>query len=62
MKRIRMVGDYELVYEKEMNMYRVKKIETEDFSSWINSEKGEDLKKIDEDEFFLAAEELFTKE
>lgn len=57
MERVRMVGKFELVYEREMNMYRIKRTETEEFSNWFSSEEAEDLKTMDEDDFFTTAEE-----
>lgn len=56
MERKRMVGDYELVYEPDMRMYRIMNKETEEFSAWFSPEEGEELKKADEDEFFSTAE------
>lgn len=55
-----MVGDFELVYEKEMNMYRIKRTESEDFSNWLSSEEAEELKQMDEDDFFTEAEKFLS--
>lgn len=57
MERVRMVGDYELVYEKEMNMYRFMRTGTEDFGAWFSPDDAAELKAMDEDKFFKAAEE-----
>lgn len=51
-----MVGNYELVYEPDMKMFRIMNKETEEFSAWYNSEEAEELKKMDEDDFFATAE------
>lgn len=52
-----MVGVFELIYEPDMNMFRIMKKETEEFSAWYSSEEVEELKEMDEDEFFVTAEE-----
>lgn len=56
MERQRMVGNYELVYESEMNMFRITNTETEEFSKWFSSKEAEELKEMNEDEFFETAE------
>lgn len=61
MERIRMVGDYELVYENNMKMYRIMKKDTEEFSDWYSSEEAEELKEMKEDEFFSTAEKSIKK-
>lgn len=61
MKRIRMVGDYELVYEQDMKMYRILKKSTEDFSRWFNTEEADDLQKMNDDDFFAFAEDALKK-
>ena len=61
MERVRMVGDFELVYEKDMKMYRIMKKESEQFSKWYNSEEAEELKKMDDDDFFSTAEQAIRE-
>ena len=61
MERVRMVGDFELVYESDMKMYRIMKIETEEFGAWYSPEDAEELKKMDEDDFFATAEESISR-
>ena len=61
MERVRMIGDYELVYEPDMKMFRIMKKETEEFSAWYSREDAEDLKKMDEDDFFATAEEAISR-
>ena len=56
MERQRMVGDYELVYEPDMKMFRIMNKKTEEFSAWFSSEEAENLKGMDEDAFFETAE------
>ena len=56
MERRRMVGDYELVYEPDIKMFRIMNKKTEEFSKWFTFEEAEELKNIDEDEFFARAE------
>lgn len=56
MERIRMVGNFELVYEQDMKMYRIMKKDSEEFSKWYNSEEAEELKEMNEDDFFATAE------
>ena len=56
MGRQRMVGDYELIYNSDMNMFRIMNKETEEFSGWFSSEEAEKLQGMDRDEFFLRAE------
>ena len=57
MERVRMVGDFELVYEPDMKMFRIMKKETEEFSKWFSPEEAEELKSLDEDDFFATAEQ-----
>lgn len=56
MERQRMVGDYELMYEPDMKMFRIMNKKTEEFSAWYNAEEAEELREMDEDEFFATAE------
>lgn len=56
MGRQRMVGDYELMYNSDMNMYRIMNTETEEFSAWFSSKEAEELQEMDRDEFFRRAE------
>lgn len=56
MERQRMVGDYELVYESDMKMYRIMNKETEEFSAWFSSKEADELKEMNEDDFFATAE------
>ena len=56
MERRRMVGDYELVYEPDIRMFRIMNKKTEEFSKWFTSEEAEELKNMDEDKFFPRAE------
>ena len=56
MERKRMVGDYELVLENDMKMYRIMNKKTEEFSKWFTPDEAEELKKMDENEFFSTAE------
>lgn len=56
MERQRMVGDYELVYEPDMKMYRIMNKETEEFSAWFSSKEADELKEMNEDDFFATAE------
>lgn len=56
MGRQRLVGDYELVYSSDMNMYRILNTETEEFSAWFSAEEAEELKGMERDEFFVRAE------
>ena len=51
-----MVGDYELVYSSDMNMYRILNTETEEISAWFSAEEAEELKGVERDEFFVRAE------
>lgn len=62
MERVRMVGDFELVYEADMKMFRFMKKETEEFSAWYSEEDAEEIKNLDEDKFFATAEEAIQKE
>ena len=57
MERVRMVGDFELVYEPGMKMFRIMKKESGEFSSWFSSEEAEELKEMGKDDFFATAEE-----
>lgn len=57
MERVRMVGDFELVYEPDMKMFRIMKKETEEFSAWYSREEAQKLREMDEDDFFATAEE-----
>lgn len=59
MERLRLVGNFELIYEREMDMYRMKRTDSEKFSEWLNSGMAEELLAMDEDNFFIAAENLF---
>lgn len=61
MERERMVGDFELVYEPDMKMYRIMKKETEEFSAWYSPEEAEELKNMNEDDFFATAEKSIQK-
>ena len=56
MGRQRIVGDYELAYNPDMNMFRIMNTETEEFSAWFSAEEAEELREIDRNEFFLRAE------
>lgn len=56
MERVRMVGDFELVYEPDMKMFRFINKETEEFGAWYTPEEAEELKKMNEDDFFATAE------
>ena len=56
MGRERIVGVYELVYNSDMNMFRIMNTETEEFSAWFSSEEAEELKGMERDEFFVRAE------
>ena len=56
MERKRMVGDYELVLENDMKMYRIMNKKTEEFSKWFTPEEAEDLKTMNENDFFSTAE------
>jgi hypothetical protein len=51
-----MVGNYELVYEADMKMYRFMKQDTEAYSAWYSSEDAEELKEMTDDDFFATAE------
>lgn len=61
MKRVRMVGDFELVYEPDMKMFRIMKKETEEFSAWFSPEDAEELKEMNDDDFFATAEGAVQK-
>lgn len=61
MERKRMVGDFELIYEPDMKMYRIMKKETEEMSAWYSREEAEKLQQMDEDEFFETAEKAVQK-
>ena len=56
MERVRMVGDFELVYEKDMGMFRIMKKDTQDFGRWYTAEEAEELKEMNENDFFELAE------
>lgn len=56
MGRERMVGDYELIHNTDMNMFRILNMETEEFSAWFSPEEAEELKGMERDEFFKRAE------
>lgn len=56
MERVRMVGNFELVYEPDMKMYRFMKKPTEDFSRWFTAEEARNLKELNDDDFFASAE------
>lgn len=56
MERVRMVGDFELIYEPDMNMFRIMKKETEEMSAWYSKEDAEELKEMNDDDFFETAE------
>ena len=56
MERRRMVGDYELVYEPDIKMFRIMNKKTEEFSKWFTAGEAEELKNMDEDKFFARAE------
>ena len=55
---IRTVGDFELVFEPIMKMFRIVNKETEDLSMWFDSETAEELEEMDDDDFLTTAEEL----
>ncbi|WP_029035608.1 hypothetical protein [Salinimicrobium terrae] len=61
MERKRMVGNYELVYEPDMKMFRILNNKTEEFSAWYSTEEAEELQGMDEDEFFSTAEKSLQK-
>ena len=52
----RIVGDYELAYNPDMNMYRIMNTETEEFSAWFSSDEAEELERMNRDDFFVRAE------
>ncbi|GHA32801.1 hypothetical protein GCM10007103_12810 [Salinimicrobium marinum] len=52
----RIVGDYELLFNADMNMYRIMNSATEEFSAWFSAEEAEELKSMERDEFFVRAE------
>lgn len=56
MERVRMVGDFELIYEPDMKMYRIMKKETEEMSAWFSQKEADELKGLDDDDFFETAE------
>ena len=57
METIRTVGDFELVLEPIMKMFRIVNKETEDVSMWFDSETAEELEEMDDDDFLTTAEE-----
>ena len=61
MGRQRIVGDYELVYNPDMNMYRIMNTETEEFSAWFSSDEAEELEGMGRDEFFVRAEKFLQE-
>lgn len=61
MERVRMLGNFELVYEPDMKMFRFINKETEEFGVWYNAEEAEKLKALNDDDFFATAEKSIQK-
>lgn len=57
MEVVRTVGDYELIFEPTMGMFRLVKTEVSELSMWFNFEIAKEIIEMSEDEFILTAKE-----
>ena len=57
MEIVRTVGDYELLFDPLMRMFRIVKKEVSELSMWFDSEIAEGLKKMNEEDFIITAKE-----
>ncbi|WP_423819198.1 hypothetical protein V5739_00375 [Salinimicrobium sp. TIG7-5_MAKvit] len=57
METIRTVGEFELVFEPLMKMFRIVNKETEKLSMWFDAETSNELEEMDDDEFSTTAQQ-----
>ncbi len=57
MEVIRTGGDFELIYDPIMRMFRIVRKEVSELSLWFDSEIVETLKEMSEEDFILTAKE-----
>ena len=61
MEIVRTVGDFELIFEPLMSMFRIVEKESSLLSLWFNAITAEELLAMGDDEFIITAEDYLDQ-